>query len=265
MPVGTIDVVDDAVEHSSVGLAVPQAGIAEQNRPFHITFHVGRVIKTLLIIVALLFVTGSAANLVSDYVAPSREHKLAKLMNRFDLTAELSIPNWYSSCALLSAATLLAVIALYKHSQRDHWFFHWAALSAIFVGLSIDETARFHEMVNTAMMWVVQGHGLLYYPWVIPAITFAGLVGLSYLPFLLHVERRTAILFVAAGAIYVGGAVGMDAIGGALAERLGTAAIAPHITEYIEELMEDLGQLLFIYALLRYMRITIRGIQISFA
>src|SRR4051812_32798843 len=210
MSVSTVDQLENGVEHPLFGSAAPQpVPGAEQKIPFRVTIDAGRVVKTLFIIIAILCVTGSSANLVADYVAPSKEHKLAKLMQRFDFTAEMSIPNWYSSCALLSAAILLAVIARFKYAERDRWFYHWAALSLIFVGLSIDEEARFHEMVNTATSWVVHGHGLLFYPWVIPALAFCGIVGLSYLPFLLHIERRTAILFLVAGAVYVGGAVGM--------------------------------------------------------
>ena len=155
------------------------------------------------------------------------------------------------------------VIARAKYLVRDRWFFHWLVLGVLFVGLSIDEVARFHEMVNTAMSWIAHGHGLLIYPWVIPASIFCGIVGLSYLPFLLHVERRTAVLFLLAGAIYVGGAVGMDAVGGDLSEHFGAESILPHVSEYVEELLEDLGQLLFIYALLDYIRSHISSVQVS--
>jgi len=244
--------------------ASDKAGVTADNRtPVKITISIRRVVTTLAIVIALIFVFGSAANLVSDYVAPSKEHKLARLMTRFDITAELSIPNWYSSLALFFCGILLLTIARAKYALRDRWRFHWLALGVIFVGLSMDEVVRFHEMVNTAMSWVVHGHGLLYYPWVIPALTFCGIIGLSYIPFLLHIERRSAVLFLIAGAIYVGGAVGMDAIGGDLAEHFGTQSLYPHFSEYVEELMEDVGQLVFIYALLDYMRRHIQFVRFA--
>ena len=242
-------------EHESLSRPTNDAGeFSDHRSSLNVTINIRRVVRTLAVVIALIFVFGSAANLVSDYVAPSKEHKLARFLSRFDITAELSIPNWYSSVSLLSAGILLITIARAKYAERDRWRFHWLALGVVFVGLSIDEMTRFHEMSNTAMSWVVTGHGLLYYPWVIPALIFCGVIGLSYIPFLLHIERRSAVLFLVAGAIYVGGAVGMDAVGGDLAEHFGTQSLYPHFSEYVEELFEDVGQLVFIYALLDYIR-----------
>src|ERR1051326_1579298 len=137
-----------------------------------------------------MVVTGVPANLISNYVAHSPESKLVKLMNRFDLTTEMSIPNWYSSCALLVAAGLLGVIAYATYVRRERFFRHWLALSLIFVFLSIDEACRMHEGVNTATSRFVTGHGLFYNPWVIPYGLFAAAVGLSYIPLLIKVGRR---------------------------------------------------------------------------
>ena len=264
MSTALADVTTEAdIDGSFDGASVNDSVKFDERRPVQLTLKVGYVVTVIAAVIAVLFVTGSAANLIADYVARSPEDKLARLMARFDLTAESSIPNWYSTCALMSAATLLFLIARSKYVAGSRWFIHWAVLGALFVGLSIDEASRFHEMVNTMMSWFVNGHNLLYYPWVIPAIIFSGIVGLSYLPFLLCIERRTALLFVLAGAIYVGGAVGMDAVGGDLAEHFGKQSLYPHFSEYTEELMEDSGQLIFIYALLRYVRRNIGTVQVS--
>ena len=50
-------------------------------------------------------------------------------------------------------------------------------------------------------------------------------VGLCYLRFLLQLERRTRLLFVAAGALFVGGALGMEMIAGIVVESYGVASL----------------------------------------
>jgi hypothetical protein len=91
-------------------------------------------------------------------------------------------------------------------------------------------------------------------PWVIPALIFVALVGLSYLPFLMQLKRTTAVLFVVAGATYVMGAVGMDMIGGLIVEQHGMESLQHSFARMIEELLEMLGVLVFLYALLEYIR-----------
>ena len=215
-----------------------------------LTINLRWTVRVIFLIIASLIVSGTAANIVSNQVAPSKDHKLAKLMNRFDLAFEPSVPNWYSSCSLLVCGVLLGVIARAK--RREAGFWHWAILAALFVGLSVDEGVRFHEMLHYAIASRVETHGLLYFPWVIPALIFVALVGLSYLPFLMRLERRTALLFIVAGATYVMGAVGMDMIGGVIVEQHGMESIQHSFAQSMEELLEMLGVLIFLYALLGY-------------
>jgi hypothetical protein len=263
LSVSTVGCLDDApqIESFQSSSNEPVAN-SDALKRLNLTIDVRKAIRFLLVTVIVLWVTGTTADFVANYVAPSKEHKLARLMSHFDVTTESSIPTWYSSFALLLACVVLALIARAKYLERNRWRMHWLVLCLLFLGLSIDEIAMGHEMVNTAMSWVVDGHGLFFNPWVIPAAIFVGVVGLSYLPFLLHVERRSAVLFLLAGALYVGGALGIDGLGGDLAEHFGSHSIQVNTSECIEELFEMLGQLLFIYALLDYFRRHIGTLQL---
>lgn len=225
-----------------------------------IRIRVERVLKVLLCIVATLIVTGTAANFVTYHVV-TPEHKIAKLMNRFDINFEPSIPAWYSACALLASSALLSITGLAKMHEKDRYYKHWLVLAAIFMGLSIDEAARFHEMIHTVIISRVEVHGMLYFPWVVPALIFVGIVALCYIPFLLHIDRRTAKLFLVAGAIYVMGAVGMEIIAGPFAEKYGTASTPHEICEAIEETLEMLGIVAFIYALLDHFARVVKPIR----
>jgi hypothetical protein len=230
-----------------------------------LTIDIRRAVRVILVVIATLIVTGTAANIITNQVAPSKEHKLAKLMNRFDLAFEPSVPNWYSSCSLLACAILLAVIARAKARSSDRWFWHWLVLAALFVCLSIDEGVRFHEMMHTVIASRVETHGLLYFPWVIPALIFAAVVGLYYLPFLIRLDRHTAVLFAVAGATYVMGAVGMDMIGGIIVEAYGMESIHHSFAQTVEELLEMVGVLVFLYALMDHIRRHVGRVQLCFA
>lgn len=239
-------------------------GITEQpSNGLELTIDLRRVVALILLIIFTLIVSGTAANIISNQVAPSKDHKLARLMNRFDLAFEPSIPNWYSSCSLLVCGGLLAVIARAKARRGDGWFWHWALLAVLFVGLSIDEGVRLHEMLHTVIASRIDTHGLLYFPWVIPALLFVAFVGLSYVPFLWQLDRRTALLFVIAGATYVMGAVGMDMIGGVIVEQHGMESVEHSFAQAVEELLEMLGVLIFLYALLDYIRCRIGTIRLA--
>ena len=75
-----------------------------------------------------------------------------------------------------------------------------------------------------------------------------GLVGLSYIPFLWQYRWRAAGLFLLAGAIYVGGAVGVE-------HWTGSDVNSLHYNMWttLEEGMEMAGVIVFIYALLDFM------------
>lgn len=209
--------------------------------------------KILLCVVATVVITGTAASCVSKYVSPSPEHKLTKLMNRFDINHEPSVPAWYSSSALLASSALLLLTGVARMQERDRFYLHWLGLSAVFLGLSVDEAAMFHEGINTALSWQADTEGVFYFPWVIPALSFVAIVGFCYIRFLRHIDRRTAAFFLVSGAVFVMGAVGMEMCAGPFVEMYGQLS-APHmICEVVEETLEMLGIVIFIYALLDHL------------
>ena len=69
--------------------------------------------------------------------------------------------------------------------------------------MAVDEVAGVHESINS----------VIEITWAIPAGFAALLIGLAFLPFLLPLPRRTALLFMLAGFIFLGGAVGIEIIG----------------------------------------------------
>jgi hypothetical protein len=179
-----------------------------------------------------------------------------------------SIPTWYSSIALLMCSVLLATIAATKKRQSERYGTHWGVLSGIFLILSIDEVARIHETVGDVIYPLADSagftpSGFIYYVWVVPGAVFVLVVLVVYVRFLLHLPKRTLLLFLVAGGVFVVGAIGVEMLGSRLVfdvVQSGGAQNASVNTRVmivvaiaIEELLEMLGIVIFVYALLSYM------------
>jgi hypothetical protein len=76
---------------------------------------------------------------------------------------------------------------------------------------------------------------------------------LAYLSFLARLPARTRRLLLTAGAVYVGGALGVESISGWQAAAHGEHNLGYHLIVTLEELCEMMGVVLFIYALLDYL------------
>ena len=105
-------------------------------------------------------------------------------------------------------------------------------LSVGFLALSIDEVAGLHESINTAVE----------ISWAYPAAVLVLILGLSFIPFLLSLERRLAVLFVTSGLIYISGVLGVEV----LSEDMDEDSMAYGFATAVEEGMEMLGALLFL-------------------
>jgi hypothetical protein len=92
--------------------------------------------------------------------------------------------------------------------------------------------------------------GSLHYAWIIPAGICVALFVLGYLRFLAKLPAKTRRLFLLAGAIFVGGALGIEAVSGKHASLHGEQNLTYHLIIAVEELFEMAGVVVFIYALL---------------
>jgi lipopolysaccharide export LptBFGC system permease protein LptF len=75
-------------------------------------------------------------------------------------------------------------------------------------------------------------------------------VALAFIPFLLSLQRRLALMFVVAGVIYVAGAIVVEL----LSEELDADSFAYVLAVALEEGLEMLGALLFLYLNLERMQ-----------
>lgn len=166
---------------------------------------------------------------------------------------EGNIPSWFSASLLFAAAFLLGIIAAAERRMGARRAMQWAVLCLIFLFLSLDETAQLHELSIVPIRNQTGATGFFYYAWILPAGICVGVFVLAYLRFLAQLPSRTRRLLLVAGAVYVGGALGVESISGWQAALHGEHNLGYHLVITLEELCEMMGIVLLIYTLLDYL------------
>lgn len=188
------------------------------------------------------------------YVTVFGFETIAKDLRHLAFNAEYCLPAWYSSLVLVLSAALLTITALSAVRNGERNVLHWVLLVPIFIGLSIDEATGIHEIVIEPMRNGLDLSGFLHFGWVIPGMVLVAAGGLLYLPFLLALPARTRFMFVGAGFLYVGGALGMEIVGGKLLTVYGDTSFPYQVAYCTEEIMEILGATLFAASLLGHLK-----------
>jgi len=166
--------------------------------------------------------------------------------NLFNLNAENTVPAWFSSVLLLTVAIYAYLIAQQDTAHTRKHRRLWLLLAVLFVVLSMDETVSLHEMIGGIVAkHGGEGTGLLRFAWVVPGLAFCVLVGGLFIPFVRDLAPGVRGQVVAAGLIYVSGALGMEMIGGAVYSRSGHSPLYSALT-VLEETLEMCGAVLCI-------------------
>lgn len=211
----------------------------------------------MLVLVAVVCFASLVANML--YIASGSQSDLVfRAVQFFSVEAERSIPTWYSSFALMCCAVLLALIAYQKGRVSDPYKWHWRGLTGIFVYLSLDEAVSLHEELDKVMESLLGQVEGLPYPWVIAGGFAVVIVGALFLRFWLHLPTLYRWLFVGAAALFVGGSIVFEVIGGSMrGSTLYTVMV------HLEELFEMGGVVLFIFTLASYIRDFLPGLQVQ--
>ena len=218
------------------------------------------VTQFLLRVVACLVVLSSLSD-ISLYFFP--DSRLAQYFSTvFNVNAEGNIPTFYSFLVLLFSSLLLGAIAHGKNLDSSPYKQHWKILSFIFLYLSLDEAGQLHEKLINPTRSLINATGFLYYAWVVPIGFLVVIFLLSYTKFLFHLPVSTRKLFVGATALYLVGAMGLELVGGYL---FTTTKVMPavfyQIATTIEESFEMLGIVVFVHALISYIKTYLGGVN----
>ena len=218
-----------------------------------------------LALLPLFFAVAYAASLVLqrwELASPATHRLRAMILRLFDLDRELNLPTWYSSVALLLCAVLLAVVASTERSRHGRHARHWAALSCIFLLLSIDEGASLHEGLGHALLGFI-GPVSDYLKWfgVVPLLALAVAVAVAFARVLLELPLRERTLLLVSGTLYVGGAAGVEMLSAKQAALYGTRNPAYWSYILVEETLEMVGISLFLFTLVQLLES--RGVDMT--
>jgi hypothetical protein len=223
--------------------------------------------KKLTRVLTLVVIGLVIAHVTTHFIAYTTGHgNQFGLLRQFDLNSENNIPTWYSSVALLFCAVLLGIIGFHKRKAKASFFRHWLTLAGAFLYLSTDEAASIHEMTGRLLHGVLKPydyfHGYLFYSWVIFGGIGVLIVVTAYCRFLADLPAKTRYLFLLAGTLYVGGALGVEVIGGRYHYLYGRENFTYAMLGACEEGLEMLGIVVFISALTSYLGSLRTGLQI---
>nr|PZN55630.1 MAG: hypothetical protein DIU68_07970 [Chloroflexota bacterium] len=232
---------------------------AGQRRAVEIRFHHARSVTLTFLGLVAVFVLATLVLRVLELTTDPLRYDPYRFLNLLDTGQEATIPTFFQSGLLLLSSALLALIAAGYRRDGAPGVRHWNGLAAIFLFMSLDEGVGLHEQLIVPMRAVLtklslDASGFLYFAWVIPAVFALALLLMIYLPFLRRLPQGTARWFIACALLYVGGAVGMELPGGYVTSNFGSDNALKHVLETVEELMEMLAIVGFVYALMEHGR-----------
>lgn len=219
----------------------------------------GRLLAWWLILTAVLAVCGTVSRVARPQLISLQHGIFLEVAARFDLDGESTVVAWFSSLGLAAASLLLLCVARVQRQKGDGDVWPWMLLGFLFALLSLDESIYLHELSIIPLRRYLGASGIFYFTWVVPGFIAVLCLGLTYLRFLLRLPRRTARLFIASAAVYVGGALGLELVGGALAQQEGLWGPRYSVAMTLEEILEMIGIGLFLYSLLDYARANFGG------
>jgi len=201
---------------------------------------------TLLWIVSVLTVIHIVVLFFYYYL---EDDEVFGLVDLFDFDIEGNFPTFYSAVAILLAAGLLALITRANWHKENGHRFYWLVLTCVFIFLAFDEATAIHEMIGDFFERYMDASGFFYFMWVVPYGIATGVLGVFFLKFVLTLPAQTRNRFIAAGTIFLSGAIGLEIFGAREADLYGTGTITYGVLYTFEEIFEMLGIVLFIYAL----------------
>lgn len=231
----------------------------------HISLSPSSIARTLGIM-ALVLVLASTTALLTDYLTGHSSALVRKLVKFLYVDLELNAPAFFSTLLLLFAALLLAIISVLKRKQRASYAWQWAILSLGFLLMAFDEIVAVHERLIEPMRSLLgeENLGVLYYAWVVPALALVLFLAIFFLKLWLSLPAKTRLYFLIAACIYVGAAIGLELAEGKHSEIYGMDNLTYIILVTIEEGLEMLSIVFFIWALIRYIGDNYEEVRLRF-
>lgn len=202
---------------------------------------------------ACLVAAGTAMQLV--VVASGHDH-IYGLVPLLDLDQEANLPSFFSALLLVLAAALLALLARAASRRNDHDHRWWALLGCLLLVMAVDEAASLHELLIRPLRELLGAYagGVLHFTWVLPGALLAGCVALALRGFAARLPAPLRARLLLAAGLYLGGALGMELMGGRYASAYGTSDLVYGVLLVgVEESLELAGAIVLVHALLAHL------------
>ncbi len=204
-----------------------------------------RTSGALLLVVAALLVAHSVLVVVRFGLGvdfPGRD----SLFRLVRLSGEYGLAGWFSGVLLLVVAQRLWRLSRRPDGRRDR---REAVLAGVFLYLSFDESMGVHEQLVDPVAALVPVGGLLTFAWVLVALPLLVVLAAVYLPWLRSLPSPAGACVLLAAVAYVGGAVGMEMVGGAVFDAGGAQSLTYFAASTLEEVLELLAVVAFLATL----------------
>jgi hypothetical protein len=185
------------------------------------------------------------------YHAVEPRGTLEAILGALNTHNEGNLVTWMSSAILAAGGVMCVRMGRAERSSGAPGWLGWVLLGALLVAFAVDEVAQLHERTAGPVVDFaesVTGESGTLTRLVAAALAAAGGVAVVAvaIPWLRRLPRRTARLLILAGAVYFGGAFGLEIV----ARMLETGGVDEGVLEVLpslEELAEMTGSALLVY------------------
>lgn len=213
-----------------------------------------RIPKTLALCAIGLAILYLATRAI-DRVCVTRPCELVQ--QALDMNGEGNLPAWFTVACWFLAGILAYCVAQVDKIPRQK--IAWYGVMVLSLFISFDEMTMFHEtfgsMLGSSIGKATGVGDIFFYKWLIYGFIFSIATGFLFLPFLYRLPKSTRQRIIIAGAVFLIGAVGIEFLGAA--SQAGAIDLVKGkgwpIAIALEETLEMLGVILFIYALLHHL------------
>ena len=207
--------------------------------------------KQLLI---LLLFTGffTTTHLIAGMLHVYFDSSISQEIYRFfNIGADQNLPTLFATIQWLLASGICWYIA-FSLSRNSQGFRGWLSVSLISLFIAADEYLMLHERTIEPMRSVLPEYSFLWFAWVIPYGILTLILVVTLSSFIFSLPRRTAILMLIAGMIFITGALGFEMLGAVQVANGNKPSVIYTALYTCEEVLEMLGVSFFIYSLLDY-------------
>ena len=223
-------------------------------------------VKTIPVLLTGILLALFLFHLISLWLVDSDRGPTGPIMkfnHYFNFNSESNFPTLFSAFILLFASLLLWII--YQLTEPGNRYRRrWILLSAIFLFLSLDEAVRIHEQIEilTRRIFTNDMSGFLKMTWTIPYVLFALTIAVYNYRFVLQLPNLIRKKFLLSGGLYVLAAAGTESLEGYLMQSTAGNRNVLITTITIQEFFEMASIILFISALLDYLSMKFKNINL---